>query len=94
MAREAAREGVGASRRGATGGRAGYGLLSLATFLAAYALVSNLYRLLDTSELPRTLRLLLRPPSDSYHPQRHSAGHAAKPSVPPGSHDVKTFLSK
>lgn len=52
------------ARRHAPGGlaeRVRYGVLSLVTFLAAYALVSNLYRLLDTSDLPRSLRLLLRP---------------------------------
>ena len=39
----------------------GYGLLSLALALAGYALVSNLFQLVDTRALPRGLRVLLRP---------------------------------
>jgi ABC-type nitrate/sulfonate/bicarbonate transport system permease component len=37
------------------------GLASIVVCLLAYALVSNLYRLVDTQALPRSLRLLLRP---------------------------------
>ncbi len=43
------------------GARLGYGVISLATCLAGYALISNLHRLIDTQDLPRSLRLLLRP---------------------------------
>jgi len=46
--------------RGA-GARVGYGLASLLAAAAAYTLVSNLYRLVDTAALPRPLRILLRP---------------------------------
>ncbi len=43
------------------GARVGYGLTSLLAAAAAYALVSNLYWLVDTASLPRALRILLRP---------------------------------
>lgn len=41
--------------------RIGWGTAALAVAIAGYALVSNLFYLVDTSALPRTLRVLLRP---------------------------------
>jgi taurine transport system permease protein len=52
---------VGTKRWADVRARLGWGAASLAAALAAYALLSNLYFLIDTSALPRTLRLLLRP---------------------------------
>lgn len=47
--------------RGRVGERVGYGAVALVAIVAAYALVSNLYQLVDTQALPRSIRLLLRP---------------------------------
>jgi len=41
--------------------RIGWGVTALAVSIAGYALVSNLFYLVDTSTLPRVLRVLLRP---------------------------------
>ncbi len=41
--------------------RIGWGATALALSIAGYALVSNLFYLVDTSTLPRMLRVLLRP---------------------------------
>jgi ABC-type nitrate/sulfonate/bicarbonate transport system permease component len=47
--------------RGGARARLAYGLASVALAAGAYALVSNLFQLVDTSALPRSARLLLRP---------------------------------
>jgi ABC-type nitrate/sulfonate/bicarbonate transport system permease component len=47
--------------RGRTGERIVYGVAALVVSAAVYAVVSNLYQLVDTRVLPRSLRLLLRP---------------------------------
>jgi ABC-type nitrate/sulfonate/bicarbonate transport system permease component len=46
---------------GRTGERVAYGVGTLVVTAAAYGLVSNLYQLVDTQGLPRSIRLLLRP---------------------------------
>ncbi len=50
-----------ATRLGEARARIGWGAASLAVSIAGYALVSNLFYLVDTSTFPRTLRVLLRP---------------------------------